>query len=479
MSDARYELSALRDTLRWLSLALGIIVTAAAPAWANSNADGTPRFHIAMQAYQAENFEVAYAEFTSLAELGHKLAQANLGVMHFHGQGRTKNVVEAYGWVALAATDGDEKRISMRDAIYSRVPQGQRDSANQRAAELVELFGDTALSNRLMPLLLSDADCDFDLKVIQRGKLRYPTAMLHKGRIGTATIEYSIAPSGHARDYQVEFASDEAFGEAAINAARTWRYEPFSVNGHPTELIGRRARITFELEGFGFDKEKINALIEDLHTSAQDGGSVAAFRYASAIRTLPEHDIEMREATEWFSKAAVDGLPAAQYELGKSLIRGQGCAADNDKGLAWLGRAAALEHPKAQFTLATELIRIQGSEQAMDSALRWLERAAGRNHSTAMLKLAWILATHEDAAIHDPDRALALARRASKIHNDEITTLETLAAAYAATGDFKKASRHQRKAISRASKLDMPLAKMHARFNSYDNSAPWRELSYW
>lgn len=460
-------------------IALTLSTTLPAAAGKNSTADGTPRFTIAMHAYQAEEFGRAYSEFTSLAELGHKLAQANLGVMYFHGQGRPKNLTEAYAWVALAATDGDEGRIAMRDTIYSRIPDDERHAANQRATELTKQYGETALSNRLMPMLLSDADCDFNLTPVSLKPPRYPQAMQQAAKLGIVTVEYSVAPSGHVRDYAIEFASERQFGAAALDAVATWRFEPFKINGKPVELIGRQHRIHFTFVDAGFERVGMDKIIGRLGKAAEEGNAVDAFSYASAIRTLPEHSFEMREATEWFSKAAVAGMPAAQYELGKSLISGQGCAADSDKGLAWLGRAAALEYPKAQFTLASELIRIQGSEQAMDSALRWLEQAAGRNHSTAMLKLAWILATHEDESIHDPTRALALAQRARKLHNDQITVLETLAAAYAATGDFKKAERHQRKAVSRASKLDMPLATMNARFNSYSLETPWREISYW
>ena len=73
--------------------------------------------------------------------------------------------------------------------------------------------------------------------------------------------------------------------------------------------------------------------------------------------------------------------------------------------------------------------------------------AANPNSADVQNNLAWILATCRDASLRNGSRAVTLARQAEKVKPNDPATLDTLAAAYAAVGDFKSAVRIQRKAI--------------------------------
>jgi Flp pilus assembly protein TadD len=53
---------------------------------------------------------------------------------------------------------------------------------------------------------------------------------------------------------------------------------------------------------------------------------------------------------------------------------------------------------------------------------------------------AWILATDSDPALRDPARAAVLMKSAIETHPSDPALLETLAAAYAAAGDFARAA---------------------------------------
>jgi len=54
--------------------------------------------------------------------------------------------------------------------------------------------------------------------------------------------------------------------------------------------------------------------------------------------------------------------------------------------------------------------------------------------------LAWLLATTPDAALRNPQRAVELAEEIAQSQNfRDPNTLDTLAAAYAAAGDFERA----------------------------------------
>ena len=74
--------------------------------------------------------------------------------------------------------------------------------------------------------------------------------------------------------------------------------------------------------------------------------------------------------------------------------------------------------------------------------------------------LAWLLATTPHPAIRDPQRALELATRAAKITagaGGEPRVLDTLAAAYAACGQFSQAVEVGKVAIVKARAVRFPL----------------------
>ena len=52
------------------------------------------------------DFDTAFREFTSAAEDGLSLAQYNLGILYFTGQGVSKNLEEAFKWTKAAAEQG-------------------------------------------------------------------------------------------------------------------------------------------------------------------------------------------------------------------------------------------------------------------------------------------------------------------------------------------------------------------------------------
>jgi len=98
---------------------------------------------------------------------------------------------------------------------------------------------------------LSSYDCDvvLDQMIAKRvGKLpdggpkpflgpapAYPAALLKTNVNGQAVITLWIRPQGSVRDPVVKSATDPAFGEAALAAARLWRFLPRIKDGHAVE----------------------------------------------------------------------------------------------------------------------------------------------------------------------------------------------------------------------------------------------------
>ena len=103
-----------------------------------------------------------------------------------------------------------------------------------------------------------------------------------------------------------------------------------------------------------------------------------------------------------------------------------------------------------------------------------LRLAADKGDASALNELAWFLATCEDSALRDGVEAVKLAEKAvAATQRKDPMYLDTLAAAYAETGDFARAVRTQKEAIAllrdEASKKDYA-----ARLEVYTTNAPYR-----
>lgn len=121
--------------------------------------------------------------------------------------------------------------------------------------------------------------------------------------------------------------------------------------------------------------------------------------------------------------------------------------------LVWLGRPdEAIEHLR-------EAIRINR---------RW---------PAPLMAAAWILATHADEAIRQPDEAVRLALAAAALReNEDSRTLDTLAAAYAAAGQFDRAAEAATRAlgIARAAGDVQHADEIRARLALYERGQPYR-----
>ena len=160
---------------------------------------------------------------------------------------------------------------------------------------------------------------------------------------------------------------------------------------------------------------------------------LAAGRYATA-RVL-------------FERAAAAQYPDAFAGLGRIYQRGLGVAVDRKRALEFYSKGAALDDLQSQLMLAAMLLESPGTENDTETALHWLRIAAGRENPLGCNGLAWLLATTRFDRLRDGPVAVTQALRATALLRTA-TTLDTLAAAYAETGDFDKAVATQREALA-------------------------------
>ncbi len=161
----------------------------------------------------------------------------------------------------------------------------------------------------------------------------------------------------------------------------------------------------------------------------------------------------------------------AHSNLG-SLLAGQGRL---EQAMVHFRAAVRLapDYAPAHANLATALVLQNRYPEAIDRlnhAVRLRPDAPGPLNA-----LARILATHADADLRDPDRAITLAERACELTGRRAPALlDTLAAAYASAGRFGDAVATARRAIALASSAGARdlAGRIHQRLQQYEAKQP-------
>ncbi len=104
------------------------------------------------------------------------------------------------------------------------------------------------------------------------------------------------------------------------------------------------------------------------------------------------------------------------------------------------------------------------------------------DHTGALNNLAWLLATWPDGSFRNAAEAVRLARRLCQVtDNNDPGALDTLAAAYAESGQFDQAVATAIRALrlARSSSLTSLAMKIQARLQLYQNRQPFRQTDQW
>jgi tetratricopeptide (TPR) repeat protein len=142
-----------------------------------------------------------------------------------------------------------------------------------------------------------------------------------------------------------------------------------------------------------------------------------------------------------------------------------------DQGDAW-----------SQINLARMYARGQGVPKDEDEATKWYRMGAGKRRkdaqsgdAAALNGCAWLLATCEIAEIRDGSNAVKFAETAvSATSRKDPMILDTLAAAYAETSQFKKAVSVQKEAMALL-KSEKDEKYYEPRLKLYESNLPYRE----
>lgn len=199
------------------------------------------------------------------------------------------------------------------------------------------------------------------------------------------------------------------------------------------------------------------------------------------LANIYTHDLaagkDYAKAFEWLQKAAESGHTAAQRELGKRYMWGKGTQRNYDHALKWFKLAAREGDAEAEFFMGVIYLGNKEYKGDQASAMNWFKKAAAAGHKMAINNLAWLYATSPNRSLRNGNKGVAIMLPLIKKEPRSPVLLDTLAAAYAESGDFSKAVEYQERAIENLPEKMKPSIRQGYidRLSQYKQDKPWRE----
>jgi TonB family protein len=423
-------------------------------------------------AYAKKDYATAFNEFKQLAELGQPKAQYNLAVMYALGQGAELSKTYAHAWASLAKENGEPHA----GALVAELEPQLTPNSLQFSADLQLRYSTKALNSHLMPVFLRGKEYeDRDPPHMDKPyRPEYPLDAQRTGTQGEVYVDFVIPPDGHPRIPRILYAVPAGvFDQIARYSIMRTTYLPARARGIPISVnqtfLYRFVVIGAKLADYKNLQEKVKSTL----AKAEEGDAASQMLYGMMLSGLPQLKADYTQALPWFLKAAQAGAPWAQYQIGSGLLEGRGCQCDTVKGEIWLLKAAQSDESDAQVTLAEHLLHSVNDKEALAGALVWLERAAKQDNDAAKLYLSAVLAANSEQQLRDPKRALALTNGIRKSYGNDPSWHEIRAAAAAALGDYRGASREEDTAIETATILNWDLTLLKQRQSIYQAGRPW------
>lgn len=437
-------------------------------------------FAHAVKHYAAGDYIAARTEFLGLAGLGDAASQYNLAAMAQQGQALPKSVAASVGWLLAAAENGYQRMPTEKlESIRGKLSDIQR----LEAQEILDHYGRAALERTVLPPRDQPWAC---------AGFVAPAAVRMHGLVdgfvsvsevdgsqrstshpGIVAIESTIGTDGLARDPEIVAAAPGHELEAsAIKALLMSEFSPATLNGVPAES---RHTIAFRFQDSSHAGSWADSnFLKKLHANASGGDPDAHYIMAVAASVDDSIGIARAEADRILIKTAQGGHGAAQYRVGRRFESLAACGQDAKK-MPWFNQAVIEGDEASQLALAQQVLRENPAAERIGRARNLLESAAKSDRFYVRKHAVALLAASPVEGLRNPQAALAAAAR---LVRDPIQAdpqmFEAVAAAYAATGDFKHAAALQETAIGKAKDLHWrALRLMEERLADYRADKVW------
>jgi len=181
-------------------------------------------------------------------------------------------------------------------------------------------------------------------------------------REGVCVLSLIVGVDGRTSNIVVTRKLGLGLDERAIEAVRTWKFEPARRNGRrvPTHLT-----LSVQFKLFGSDK------ILELSEKVKAGDAAAEFELANAFfegRDIPKDE---KQGAILLERAARDGLPQAQYQMGERTCGNGGDPAAYVAAYVWyaLAQRGGFEQSRAK----TEILAAEMTPEQLSEAQRRLD----------------------------------------------------------------------------------------------------------
>ncbi len=199
-----------------------------------------------------------------------------------------------------------------------------------------------------------------------------------------------------------------------------------------------------------------------------------------STRAQADHDKTSRTTVNLIKSLANSGRAEAQHTLAQLYFNGNGVEQSYEKALEWFSKAAEQGHTDSQNSLGMMYANGIGVDINCDKAQKWFSsiKPGTYIYQQAQANLAWLLATCPQASYRNGQKALSISQNLLR-QNQEANPnlLDTLAAAYAETGQFQRAREIQQRAIALLSQdpaASTRLDRFNQRLEFYQTNKPWR-----
>jgi len=398
LDDARRQLASLPENLRhfspwprtFIAIKLLIEVASVADETEESAADMSQQqddsgkkempaavgWEEGQAAYDQGDFSVAFKIWRGLAKQGDALSQFNLGVMYSRGEGTQKNGKRALEWYMRSAEQGYAPAQFNLGAVYlqgdlTAIDEKKAAAWWQMAAEqgfVQAQFNLASLYCRGIGVTRDQDQCKF----------WYGRAAAIGDTHAQTMLDHIIASENALKE------NGEAEKAAETEPATEPEASPDVAQEPVTEAAEAEAAFAMTLVVVAEE-----SLMEDRPGSSQENKPVVR-------RINSEEHVMLRKAQAAFTRnnymkahdlwlpLAESGIAEAQYSLGFLYQSGWWPDLDLLQAVAWYTSAAEQNEPRAQFNLGLLLINGEDNvEKDVETGVLWLTRSADADNMRA------------------------------------------------------------------------------------------------
>ncbi len=366
-------------------------------------------FLTAQKNYDEKQYDKAFNEFMVLAKFGNIKSQHNVAVMLLKGQGVKADLISAYAWSKIS--DNSPKYQELTNFIQGQLSDKELKKAKKLSFELYDKYAHENSKVTLGPTLDKAGKIEI-IPLNPKYTPMYPKAMAINRIQGWVDVSFNIFPDGSVRDIQLVAEMPlKAFTKETFKFVEKMKFT-FKKDGKTiaiNEPLAANQRVDYRLVGVNNElTNKQNQYINNILERAQQGDIKAQYEYAVLYDTYlhKKGEVKGEKVNQWLYNAAIDGIPDAQYRLGKNIYFGKSCKVEKQKGLDWIINAAQIGNPKAQFLAYQMLQNKTIKDSSNNSSIYWLTQAANNGLEVAQLHYAQYIANQDAPSKIELDKAL-------------------------------------------------------------------------